>query len=102
VDALRVHGVDRVFCVPGESYLDFLDALYDHQEIQIVVAKHEGAAANMAETDGKLTGRPGICRRGRARVRERIFRQPARGTAPNAGYRRAAAASILLRQGRVV
>jgi acetolactate synthase-1/2/3 large subunit len=61
VDALRVHGIDRVFCVPGESYLDVLDALYDFPEIQIVVAKHEGAAANMAVADGKLTGRPGIC-----------------------------------------
>lgn len=60
-DALRVHGVDRVFCVPGESYLDILDALYDMPEIQIVVAKHEGAAANMAVADGKLTGCPGIC-----------------------------------------
>src|SRR4051794_7566844 len=60
-DALRVHGVDRVFCVPGESYLDILDALYDMPDIQIIVAKHEGAAANMAEADGKLTGRPGIC-----------------------------------------
>jgi acetolactate synthase I/II/III large subunit len=61
VDALRLHGADRVFCVPGESYLDVLDALYDTPEIQLVVAKHEGAAANMAEADGKLTGRPGIC-----------------------------------------
>ncbi len=61
VDALRVHGVDRLFCVPGESYLDVLDALYDYPEIAVVVAKHEGAAANMAEADGKLTGRPGIC-----------------------------------------
>ncbi len=61
VDALRIHGTDRVFCVPGESYLDVLDALYDVPEIHIVVAKHEGAAANMAEADGKLTGRPGIC-----------------------------------------
>ncbi|MEH3087212.1 MAG: thiamine pyrophosphate-binding protein [Xylophilus ampelinus] len=61
VDALRLHGVDRVFCVPGESYLDVLDALHDHPEIDIVVAKHEGAAADMAEADGKLTGRPGIC-----------------------------------------
>src|SRR3984885_5058088 len=61
VDALRIHGTDRVFCVPGESYLDVLDALYDVSEIQLVVAKHEGAAANMAEADGKLTGRPGIC-----------------------------------------
>jgi acetolactate synthase-1/2/3 large subunit len=61
VDALRIHGVDRLFCVPGESYLDVLDALYDTPSIGTVVAKHEGAAANMAEADGKLTGRPGIC-----------------------------------------
>ena len=61
VDALRVHGADRIFCVPGESYIDVLDALVDTPEIQLVVAKHEGAAANMAEADGKLTGRPGIC-----------------------------------------
>jgi len=61
VDALRLHGIDRLFCVPGESYLDVLDALYDTPEIAVVVAKHEGAAANMAEADGKLTGRPGIC-----------------------------------------
>jgi acetolactate synthase I/II/III large subunit len=61
VDALRIHGVDRLFCVPGESYLDVLDALYDTPQIHVVVAKHEGAAANMAEADGKLTGRPGIC-----------------------------------------
>jgi acetolactate synthase I/II/III large subunit len=61
VDALRVHGVDRLFCVPGESYLEVLDALYDTPQISLIVAKHEGAAANMAEADGKLTGRPGIC-----------------------------------------
>lgn len=62
VDSLRLHGVDRVFCVPGESYLEVLDALHDvSDEIQLVVAKHEGGAANMAEADGKLTGRPGIC-----------------------------------------
>jgi acetolactate synthase-1/2/3 large subunit len=61
VDALRKHGADRLFCVPGESYLDVLDALHDTPEIDTVVAKHEGAAANMAEADGKLTGQPGIC-----------------------------------------
>ena len=61
VDALRRHGVDRLFCVPGESFLDVLDALYDTPAIAVIVAKHEGAAANMAEADGKLTGRPGIC-----------------------------------------
>lgn len=61
VDALRLHGVDRLFCVPGESFLDVLDALYDTPQIAVIVTKHEGAAANMAEADGKLTGRPGIC-----------------------------------------
>lgn len=62
VDSLCLHGIDRVFCVPGESYLEVLDALYDTQDqIQLVVAKHEGAAAIMAEADGKLSGRPGIC-----------------------------------------
>jgi acetolactate synthase-1/2/3 large subunit len=61
VDALALHGTDRIFCVPGESYLDVLDALCDVPQIDVVVAKHEGAAANMAEADGKLTGRPGIC-----------------------------------------
>jgi len=61
VDALRNHGADRLFCVPGESYLDVLDALHDTPEIDTIVSKHEGAAANMAEADGKLTGRPGIC-----------------------------------------
>lgn len=61
VAALRMHGVERVFCVPGESYLEVLDALYDEKSIELIVAKHEGAAANMAEADGKLTGRPGIC-----------------------------------------
>ncbi|QHJ00639.1 thiamine pyrophosphate-binding protein [Xylophilus rhododendri] len=61
VESLQAHGVDRVFCVPGESYLEVLDALHDAPDIHLVVAKHEGGAANMAEADGKLTGRPGIC-----------------------------------------
>jgi acetolactate synthase-1/2/3 large subunit len=61
VQSLRRQGVDRVFCVPGESYLSALDALYDTPAIAVISARHEGAAANMAEADGKLTGRPGIC-----------------------------------------
>ena len=62
VDALRLHGVDRVFCVPGESYLAVLDALHDVRgDIELVVTKHEGGASNMAEADGKMTGRPGVC-----------------------------------------
>ena len=59
VESLEIQGVDRVFCVPGESYLDVLDALRD-SSIDTVVARQEGAAAMMAEADGKLTGRPGI------------------------------------------
>lgn len=60
VDALRHQGVQRVYCVPGESYLPVLDALYD-SDIAVYNTRHEGAAANMAEAEGKLTGRPGIC-----------------------------------------
>lgn len=61
VEALHQQGVTKVYCVPGESYLPVLDALFDRPEIEVVSARHEGAAANMAEADGKLTGRPGIC-----------------------------------------
>jgi acetolactate synthase I/II/III large subunit len=61
VDALVTHGVERVFCVPGESFLAVLDSLHDETaRIQTVVCRHEAAAANMAEAVGKLTGRPGI------------------------------------------
>ena len=61
VQALAIQGVDAIHCVPGESFLPVLDALRDHPGIRTVVTRHEGAAANMAEADGKLTGRPGIC-----------------------------------------
>ncbi len=60
VDSLVAHGVDRVFCVPGESYLNVLDALRD-SAIDTIAARQEGGAAMMAEADAKLTGRPGIC-----------------------------------------
>ncbi|MTI43326.1 acetolactate synthase-1/2/3 large subunit [Roseibium hamelinense] len=60
VDALGHHGADRVFCVPGESYLAVLDALYD-ASIPVTVCRQEGGAAMMADAHGKLTGRPGIC-----------------------------------------
>jgi acetolactate synthase I/II/III large subunit len=61
VDQLRAQGCDRIFCVPGESYLAVLDALHDAPEIDLVVCRQEGGAAYMAEADGKLTGKPGIC-----------------------------------------
>jgi acetolactate synthase I/II/III large subunit len=58
-DRLKLHGVDRVFSVPGESFLAALDGLYDH-DIENVVCRQEGGAAMMAEADAKLTGRPGV------------------------------------------
>ena len=60
VNALKTHGVQRVFCVPGESYLPVLDALHD-SGIENTLCRHEGGAAMMAEAWGKLTGAPGIC-----------------------------------------
>lgn len=62
VETLVMNGVDRVFCVPGESYLAVLDALADVRDrIQVITCRHEAGAANMAEAYGKLTGRPGVC-----------------------------------------
>ena len=62
VDALRIHGVDRVFGVPGESYLAALDAFHDaEKDIEFVICRQEGGASYMAEAYGKLTGKPGIC-----------------------------------------
>ncbi|KAA0890857.1 thiamine pyrophosphate-binding protein [Pusillimonas sp. ANT_WB101] len=60
VDQLRIHGIDHVFCVPGESFLAVLDALHD-TDIKLTVCRQEGGAAMMAEAHGKLTGRPAAC-----------------------------------------
>ncbi len=60
VKALAIHGVEHVFCVPGESYLAAIDALHD-SKIKVTVCRQEGGAAMMAEAVGKSTGRPGIC-----------------------------------------
>ena len=59
IDQLKIQGVDRVFCIPGESYLPALDGLYE-SGIQTIVGRQEGGVAMMAEASGKLTGRPGI------------------------------------------
>lgn len=62
VSSLLAQRVDRVFCVPGESYLPVLDALYEVRDtIDLVVCRQEGGAANMADAYGKLTGKPGVC-----------------------------------------
>ena len=62
VDCLVAQGATHAFCVPGESYLAVLDALHDVRDtLQLITCRHEAGAANMAETHGKLTGRPGLC-----------------------------------------
>jgi acetolactate synthase-1/2/3 large subunit len=60
VEALKANGVSRLSCVPGESFLAVLDALYD-SEIDVIVCRQEGGAAMMADCWGRLTGEPGIC-----------------------------------------
>jgi acetolactate synthase-1/2/3 large subunit len=58
-DALVAQGIDHVFAVPGESYLDVLDGLYDvRQKLKLVTCRFEAGAVNMAEAFGKLKGRP--------------------------------------------
>ena len=60
VDQLRIQGCNRLFTVPGESFLAVLDALHDAPDIAVTVCRQEGGAAYMADADGKMTGRPGI------------------------------------------
>ncbi len=66
VESLKAHGSDRLFCVPGESYLALLDALAGQNDIapqndiQVVACRHEGGAGFMALADAKLTGRAGV------------------------------------------
>jgi acetolactate synthase I/II/III large subunit len=59
VRSLEAHGITRVYCVPGESYLALLDALYD-SAIQVIVCRHEGGAGFMACAEAKLTGKPAV------------------------------------------
>ena len=62
VEALIAQGVTTAFGVPGESYLAVLDGFHEHRDrIRFIACRQEGGAAFMAEAQGKLTGRPGIC-----------------------------------------
>ena len=62
VEALLAQGIDTAFGVPGESFLAVLDGFYEHRErIRFIACRHEGGAAFMAEAQGKLSGRPGVC-----------------------------------------
>ncbi|GAA4283182.1 thiamine pyrophosphate-binding protein [Brevibacterium daeguense] len=59
VRQLEAEGIERIYCVPGESYLDVLDGLHD-SPIRTVVCRQEGGAGYMAVAEGRMTGRPGI------------------------------------------
>ena len=62
VEGLVAHEVNTAFAVPGESYLEVLDALYEKSDqIRLIGCRQEGGAAYMAEAYGRLTGQPGIC-----------------------------------------
>src|SRR4051812_31826907 len=62
VEALIEQGVDTAFGVPGESFLAALDGFYEHREqIRFIACRQEGGAAYMADAQGKLSGRPGVC-----------------------------------------
>lgn len=61
VDNLVAQGCDRIFHVPGESFLAVLDALHDTPQVDLVTCRQEGGAAFMACADGTMTGKPGVC-----------------------------------------
>lgn len=60
VACMKLEKISKVFCVPGESYLPLLDALYDEDRIEVITARHEGGAAFMAESYAKSTLKPGV------------------------------------------
>ena len=62
VDSLEAHDIDLIYCVPGESYLGFTNALVDANRMRLIVCRHEGGAAFMAAADGRMRGgRAGVC-----------------------------------------
>ncbi|ARI77746.1 thiamine pyrophosphate-dependent enzyme [Halobacillus mangrovi] len=60
VESLRLEGISKVFCVPGESYLPVMDAIRNEPEIELISARHEGGASFMAEGFAKASGKPGV------------------------------------------
>ncbi|MFS0577054.1 thiamine pyrophosphate-dependent enzyme [Sporosarcina sp. 179-K 3D1 HS] len=61
VDVLEKEGVTKIFGVPGESYLNVLDAIYEHPQIEYISARQEGGASFMAEGYAKASGQVGVC-----------------------------------------
>src|SRR2546421_239948 len=60
-DSLEAHGVDQMFCVPGESYVGLTSVLTERNSIRMIVCRHEGGAGYMAVADGRLRPRAGVC-----------------------------------------
>ncbi len=60
VEALDAYGIQRTWCVPGESYLTLLDALRDTSNIKVIPCRHESGAGFMAVAEAKLTGKPAV------------------------------------------
>ena len=60
VKALENEGVEKIYGIPGEENLDFIDSLKG-SSIELVLTRHEQAAGFMASTYGRLTGKPGVC-----------------------------------------
>ena len=62
VECLMAQGVTHAFGVPGESYLAVLDGFHAYRDhIRFVTCRQEGGAAFMADAQGRLSGRPGVC-----------------------------------------
>lgn len=61
VEVLEKEGVEKAFCVPGESYLGVIDALYEHEDIQLISNRQEGGASFMADAYAKASGNVGVC-----------------------------------------
>ncbi|MFC7320585.1 thiamine pyrophosphate-dependent enzyme [Halobacillus campisalis] len=60
VECLKLEEVEKVFCVPGESYLPLLDAIFDEPALTLISARHEGGASFMGEGYAKASGTPGV------------------------------------------
>ncbi len=60
VSGLEAQGIERIYCVPGESYLTLLDALHESNRIQTIACRHESGAGFMAVAEAKLTGKPAV------------------------------------------
>jgi acetolactate synthase I/II/III large subunit len=61
VETLKMLGIDRMYGVPGGQTLAITDAILDEPELSFVTARHEGAAAVMADAAGRVLGVPGVC-----------------------------------------